>query len=63
MIVEVADLAALASDQEPTSRPTCFPEPVLPDPELAGDSSDAYRAGTPTTRLERDERLADWLTR
>jgi AraC-like DNA-binding protein len=63
LIVEVADLAALASDQDnDILANVAFPSPVLSDPELVGDFVRLHRAlETPTTRLERDERLALWL--
>src|SRR6266487_2686572 len=39
-----------------------LPEPVIPDQRLAGDFLALHTAlETPTTRLERDERLAEWL--
>lgn len=63
MIVEVADLAALASDEESdTLTNAAFPTPVLSDPELADEFTRLHTAlETPTTRLERDERLTVWL--
>jgi AraC-like DNA-binding protein len=63
MVVEVADLAELASDDE-TGLPTdvCFPDPVISDPQLVAGFLRLHAAlRTPTTRLERDERLAAWL--
>lgn len=63
MVVEVADLATLAGDQE--SDPladVAFPEPVLSDPQLAASFLRLHIAlDTRATRLERDERLAQWL--
>jgi AraC-like DNA-binding protein len=63
MVVEVADLARLATDGE--SDPladVAFPEPVLSDAELAADFLRLHTAlESTTTRLEQDERLAEWL--
>jgi AraC-like DNA-binding protein len=65
LIVELADLAVLAGDQE--SEPAlpadiAFPEPALSDRELARDFVQMHRAfEAPTTRLEHDQRLAEWL--
>jgi AraC-like DNA-binding protein len=63
MAVEVADLTDLASDGE--SDPLtdiAFPEPVLSDPQLAAGFVRLHTAlDTPTSRLEQDERLAEWL--
>jgi AraC-like DNA-binding protein len=63
IVVEVADLAALTSD--PDLDPlgdVVFPEPVLSDPELVRRFLQLHTAlERPATRLERDERLADWL--
>lgn len=63
MVVEVADLAALAGDDElGVLADVAFPEPVISDPWLAGDFLALHTAlETPATRLERDERLAEWL--
>jgi AraC-like DNA-binding protein len=63
MVVEVGDLAALASDEETDLlADVAFPEPVLADPVLARDFVRLHAAlEAPTTRLERDERLAEWL--
>jgi AraC-like DNA-binding protein len=63
MIVEVADLADLASDAESDSPANIlFPEPVIRDPELARTFVKMHNAlEGATTRLERDERLATWL--
>jgi AraC-like DNA-binding protein len=63
LVVEVADLAELASDEE-SDFPTgvLFPEPVIRDPELARAFLRMHIAlERPTSRLERDERLATWL--
>jgi AraC-like DNA-binding protein len=63
MVVEVADLTQLASDTEsdPLSD-VAFPEPVLADPGLATSFLRLHVAlEAPVTRLEQDERLAEWL--
>lgn len=63
MIVEVADLSALARDPEadPLSD-VAFPEPILSDSGLATAFLRLHIAlETPGTRLERDEQLAGWL--
>jgi len=63
MVVEVADLAALG--QDPESDPlayVAFPEPVLQDAELLAGFGRVFSAfATPSTRLERDEQLTEWL--
>jgi AraC-like DNA-binding protein len=63
IIVEGADLAALAGDQDTDILANvAFPTPVLSDPALAGEFRRLHIAlETPTTRLERDERLTLWL--
>ena len=64
-VVETADLAALAGDED-TDLPAGleFPEPVHRDPRLTADFLRWHTALEETsTRLERDERLATWLTR
>ena len=63
MIIEIADLAALAGDQESTLlADIAFPEPALSDRQLARDFLQMHRAfERPTTRLEHDQRLAEWL--
>jgi AraC-like DNA-binding protein len=63
MIVEVADLAELTSDEESCVPPgTLFPAPVIRDPGLAREFVQTHIAlELPTTRLERDERLTVWL--
>jgi AraC-like DNA-binding protein len=63
MVVEVGDLAALAGDQESDLLvDVAFAEPVLSDPELASSFLRLHTAlETPVTRLERDERLTEWL--
>lgn len=63
MVVEVADLAGLVDDLD-SSLPddVLFPDPVLSDPELVQGFLAMHAAlERPTTRLERDERLAEWL--
>jgi AraC-like DNA-binding protein len=63
MIVEVGTLGDLAEDGE--SNPltnVAFPEPVLTDAGLVRDFLRLHRAlEAPTTRLERDEQLGEWL--
>lgn len=64
MVVEVADLTSLAQDPErgPLSD-IVFPEPVVADPALASSFRRLHQALDPSsTRLERDERLGEWLT-
>jgi AraC-like DNA-binding protein len=63
MVVEVAGLAQIAGDGEASVlADVAFPEPVISDPRLAGDFLALHTAmETPATRLERDERLAEWL--
>jgi AraC-like DNA-binding protein len=63
MVVAVGDLAALASDPETEFlTDVSFPEPVVADSNLASDFLHLHTAlETPTTRLERDQRLAEWL--
>jgi AraC-like DNA-binding protein len=63
MVVEVADLAALAGDDEANPLAgVIFPEPVFSDPILARGFLRLHVAlETTTTRLERDELLAAWL--
>ncbi|MFX0574458.1 helix-turn-helix domain-containing protein [Nocardia nepalensis] len=61
MIVEIADLANLAGDQD-TLADAAFPVPILSDPELAAEFVRLHTAlDISTTRLERDERLTVWL--
>src|SRR4051794_33143925 len=63
MVVEVGDLGALASDSE--SDPltdVAFPNPVVADRELASRFVRMHVAlEFPGTRLERDERVSEWL--
>lgn len=63
MVVEAADLTALASDEETAVLgDVALPEPVIPDQRLAGRFLALHAAlEAPVTRLERDERLAAWL--
>lgn len=63
MVVEVADLAALAGDDEVSVlADVTFPEPVICDPGLTDDFLALHAAlESPASRLERDERLAEWL--
>ena len=63
LVIEVADLAALADDAEsdPLSD-VLFPDPVLSDTELAAGFLRLHvTLKSPCTRLEQDERLAEWL--
>src|SRR4051794_32930252 len=63
MVIEVADLKALAHDPESNSlADVLFPEPVLDDPLLTAGFTQLFQAfDSASTRLERDERLAEWL--
>ena len=63
IIVEIADLATLANDQESALlADIAFPEPVLSDRQLVRDFLQMHRAlEAPSTRLEHDQRLAEWL--
>jgi len=63
MIVEVGALGDLADDGEShLLTNVAFPEPVLTDAELTRDFLRLHWAlEAPTTRLERDEQLAEWL--
>jgi AraC-like DNA-binding protein len=63
MLVEVGDLAALASDAETEPlADVSFPDPVVSDPRLASSFVRLHAAlGSSPTRLEGDERLAEWL--
>jgi hypothetical protein len=63
MVVEAADLAALTSDQD-TEVPAglAFPDPVCEDPGLAADFVRLHVIlEAPTTRLQAEEGLAEWL--
>ena len=63
IIIETADLARLAND--PESAPLtdlAFPEPILSDPGLIGGFLRMHTVlAAPTTRLESDQRLGEWL--
>jgi AraC-like DNA-binding protein len=63
MVVEVADLARLARDEDDDELgDVAFPEPVVDDPALVGAFVHLHRAlEAPSSRLERDELLAGWL--
>ena len=63
MVVEVADLAALADDPERDPlADVVFPQPVIADRALAVSFERLHAAlDSSATRLERDERLAEWL--
>lgn len=63
MVVEIADLHRIATD--PESDPlhdVAFPEPVITDPQLPRRFLQLHAAlEAPTTALERDQQLAEWL--
>ena len=63
IVVEADDLAALAGDGESElPADVAFPEPVLADAELHAGFLWMHRSfDGPATRLERDERLGEWL--
>jgi AraC-like DNA-binding protein len=63
IVVEVAHLHALADDPDhDVFADVVFPDPVLTDPQLARGFLELHRSlETPTTRLEQDEKLAEWL--
>lgn len=65
LVIEVADLAALADDPEADPlADVAFPEPVFSDEALAQDFLRLHVAlESATTTLERDEQLAGWLRR
>jgi AraC-like DNA-binding protein len=63
MVIEVGNLLDLAadSDRDPLVEVE-FPQPVLSEPRLADEFRRLHAAlERPTTRLEREERLAGWL--
>jgi AraC-like DNA-binding protein len=63
MVVEIADLRALASDPEADPlADVAFPQPVLAAPDLARRFLRLHAAlAVPGSRLEREERLSEWL--
>jgi AraC-like DNA-binding protein len=63
MVVEIADLRALASDPEADPlADVAFPQPVLAAPDLARRFLRLHAAlASPSSRLEREERLSEWL--
>jgi len=63
LVVKPADLAQLAGDSESDAlADVAFPEPILSGPDLIGGFLCLHHAlEAPTTPLERDERLAEWL--
>jgi AraC-like DNA-binding protein len=63
MVVEIADLAGLVGDEESALiDDVAFPDPVVSDRELARDFLRMHIAfEASTTRLERDQLLAEWL--
>lgn len=63
MIVEAIDLASLGGDDETdVLADIAFPKPIVTDPDLVRGFLRLHAAfDSPSTRLERDERLAEWL--
>jgi AraC-like DNA-binding protein len=63
MVVEVGSLLDLVADRDRDPLVEVeFPQPVLSDPALVNDFRRLHTAlERPTTRLEREERLAGWL--
>jgi AraC-like DNA-binding protein len=63
IIVESADLAALATDGDcDPLTDVAFPEPVITDPDLVGGFLEMHQAfDTRATRLQRDVPVAEWL--
>jgi AraC-like DNA-binding protein len=63
MVIEVGSLLDLVTDQDRNPLVELeFPRPVLSDPALADEFRRLHAAlERPTTRLEREERLAGWL--
>jgi AraC-like DNA-binding protein len=63
MVIETADLAAVAADSETDPLgDVVFPEPIVSDRWLMTEFVRLHRAFEgPTTRLDRDARLAEWL--
>lgn len=65
LVIEAVDLGALSSDEESEDRAgVAFAEPVVSDTRLVRDFLRLHAAlEEPTSRLERDEQLAEWLRR
>jgi hypothetical protein len=63
MVVEVADIAALTSDDDLSPlTDIAFPEPVIADPALTNHFLRLHAAlALSGSRLERDEQLSNWL--
>lgn len=63
MVIDADHLTTLATGRESEPRgDISFPEPVLSDPDLHSKFLRLHIAlQTPTTRLERDDRLTEWL--
>ncbi len=63
LIVEPADLAQLGTDTEANAlSDVMFPDPILSNDALTARFLSLHHAlEAPTTRLERDERLVEWL--
>ena len=64
IVVEIAGLAALAGDQDVAfPHDITFPDPAVSDRELVNSFLQMHTAfeAPATTRLERDQRLAEWL--
>jgi AraC-like DNA-binding protein len=63
MVVEVVDLATIASDGEcDPLEDVAFSDPILDDPRLAREFVRLHRAlELPTSRLEHEVRVAEWL--
>ena len=63
MVMEVADLEALADDAEqPLTGDVVFDDPVIDDPELAMRFVTLHATlQTPGSRLERDALIAEWI--
>jgi AraC-like DNA-binding protein len=63
MVIEVAGLRAIAGDEDAMlAGDISFPDPVISDPGLARAFVSLHRAlERPSTRLEGDQRLAEWL--
>jgi AraC-like DNA-binding protein len=63
IVVEVTHLHALADDPDnDILADVVFPDPVLTDPGLASSFLELHRSlEAPATRLEQDEKLAEWL--